>query len=158
MNDRDHEQWKDVESRHEQSITPRIWQLLNKLRSPSILQTKEMSREEKMLQILSLEKGSFTSHVTTISIVKEELIHLLRSNVGVVEAQAQQRIVGVLNERSESTNTGAGEPARTCFVESRTQSCLGGVVLRAPPGVGISSGGAGDAGEPPRPKQWRKSG
>lgn len=92
MNDWDHEQWKDVESRHEQSITPGIWQLLNKVRSPSILQTQEMSREEKMLQILSLEKGSFTSHVTTIFIVKEELIHL-------------QCIVGVVNERNQKAQT-----------------------------------------------------
>lgn len=107
MNDWDHEQRKDIEFRHEQSITlPGIRQLLNKLRIPSILQTKEMvMREEKMLQILSLEKGSFMSHVTTIFIVKEELNHLLRSNAGVVEAQAYACIVGVVNERNQKAQT-----------------------------------------------------
>lgn len=61
MNDWDHEQRKDVESRHEQSITlPGIWQLLNKLRIPSILQTKEMVvREEKTAANSESREGKF---------------------------------------------------------------------------------------------------
>lgn len=41
-------------------------------RVPSLLQTKDVIKEKETLKILSLEKGSIASYMTSIFIVKEQ--------------------------------------------------------------------------------------